>query len=337
MSQRVKQSILNAAEFFGVNRFFRERSRNRLLGLCYHGVLGDDAPFDDPRTRIAVSQSSFRRHMEELRENWNPISLSEIDRLFRNGEPIPEQSVFVTFDDGFLNNLTHAAPILNELDIPATVFLTSGLIETGDTIWPLELVERIIAWYGNDLPLPAERGTLKLPTEPKERIAAAIGVMSRCKSLSAEQQAEYVERITRKTVFQTTEYWQYELYRMLGWQDARQLRELGIELGAHTVSHRNLAKLPVDEIRRELQGSKERIEKELGIDCFAIAYPFGSRDTFSDSVISVAKELGFRLGMTLCMKRNTEHPDPMRLDRICVTGDTTMASFRSLISGWRGN
>jgi peptidoglycan/xylan/chitin deacetylase (PgdA/CDA1 family) len=337
MPRRVKQGILQAAEFFGVNKFFRDQMRSRLLGLCYHGVIGDDAPMDDPRTRIAVTKSQFEAQLAELRNHWTPIALSEIDRCFRNGEPIPEQSVFVTFDDGFLNNLNVAAPILKKYEIPATVFLTTGLIETNDTIWPLELVERIVAWYGNDLPLPNGTETLTLPTEPRERIDAAVTVMNRCKSLSNSERIRYVELIRGKTVFQPSEYWQYELYRLMIWEDARQLREMGFEFGAHTISHCNLAKLPIDEAIREIRESKERIETELGAECFALAYPFGDRSAFSDTVINAAKNLGFRIGVTLCMHRNPMQPDPMRLDRICVTGDTTLASFRSLIAGWRGN
>jgi len=337
MPHRVKQGVLQAAEFFGVNKFFRDRTRSRLLGLCYHSVIGDDAPADDPRTRIAVTQSQFESQLAELRKHWTPIALSELDRCFRNNEPIPERSVFVTFDDGFLNNLNVAAPILKKYEIPATIFLTTGLIETDDTIWPLELVERIVAWYGNDLPLPNGNETLTLPTEPRERIEAAIAVMNRCKSLADVDRTRYFEMIRSKTVFQPSEYWQYELYRFMIWQDARQLQEMGFELGAHTVSHCNLAKLPIDEAVREMRESKERIEAELGMECFAVAYPFGDRSAFSDAVVEAARGLGFRIGVTLCMHRNSQRPDPMRLDRICVTGDMTLASFRSLIAGWRGN
>ena len=337
MARRVKQGVLQAAEFFGVNRFFRDRTRSRLLGLCYHGVIGDDAPMDDPRTRIAVTQLQFETQLSELRRHWRPIALSELDRRFRENEPIPEHSVFVTFDDGFLNNLNVAAPILQKYEIPATIFLTTGLIETGDTIWPLELVERIVAWYGNDLPQPNGDGTLALPTEPRERIETAISVMNRCKLLPDDRRVQYLETIRSKTVFQTTEYWQYELYRFLTWQDVRQLRGMGFELGAHTVSHCNLAKRPIDEAVSEMRESKERIEAELGTECFALAYPFGDRSAFSDVVVDAASDLGFRIGTTLCMHRNPERPPPMRLDRICITGDTTLASFRSLIAGWRGN
>ena len=311
--------------------------RSRLLGLCYHGVIGDDAPMDDPRTRIAVTQSQFESQLAELRNHWTPISLSELDRCFRNGRSIPERSVFVTFDDGFLNNVNVAAPILKKYDVPATIFLTTGLIETGDTIWPLEMIERIVAWYGNNLPLPDGTETMQLPTELRERIEAAVAVVNRCKTLPDARRIQYLELIRSKTVFQPSEYWQYELYRFMIWQDARQLREMGVEFGAHTVSHCNLVKLPIDDAIREMRESKQRIEAELGTECFALAYPFGDRSAFSDAVIDAAKQLGFRIGVTLCMHRNPEHPDPMRLDRICITGDMTLASFRSLIAGWRGN
>ena len=68
-----------------------------------------------------------------------------------------------------------------------------------------------------------------------------------------------------------------------------------------------------------------------------IAYPFGSHRDYSDAVIDRAKELGYRLGFTLTERRNPEVFDPMRISRICICNDLSLASFRAIISGIRGN
>lgn len=335
MSSFLKQIVLQGTEYSGFNQFFRWKTRNRLLGLCYHGVIGDAAPWDDPRTRIAVSETQFDRQMRELRRYWNPISLSELDERFRAGQKIPEKSVFVTFDDGFRNNLTKAAPILKRYEIPATVFLTTNLIGGENTIWPLELFERILDRQATEL--PASLGLPEMPTNTD--IAAkreyAARVVEICKQQSGDETQKVLEFFRQESRFEPTLPWQHELYEMLDWNEVRRLPNYGIEVGAHTLSHCNLAQVPPEEAEEELRRSKEIVERQCGIDCFAVAYPFGDAGAFSDTVVETARKLGFRLAVTLRQRRNPTELDPLRLDRLCVTGDWSFATFRSLIAGWR--
>lgn len=335
MKHSARQLALRVAEALGVNRFFRRRTRHRLLGLCYHGVLEGDVPWDDPRTEIAVSASQFERQMRELRRHWNPTALSTLDDLFRRGDAIPERSVFVSFDDGFLNNLTVAAPILERYEIPATIFLTTDLIGTERTIWPLEVAERVVQWPDTTIPFPASDDRHALPPQGLRRIALAGEIVEHCKTLPDDRRRDYLARLRDRDSMGRPLAWQDGLYRMLDWKQVQALRDRGVEFGAHTASHVNLARSPLDRAEVELRTSKEEIERRLGVDCFALAYPFGDSGAFCDSVIETARQLGFRVGTTLCMRRNPERPDPMRLDRIAVTGDLSLASFQALISGWR--
>jgi peptidoglycan/xylan/chitin deacetylase (PgdA/CDA1 family) len=87
----------------------------------------------------------------------------------------------------------------------------------------------------------------------------------------------------------------------------------------------------------ELRGGVEQVKKGADIKIDTIAYPFGSEYDYSDRVIDKARELGYRLGFTLTERRNPEVLDPMRIDRICVCNDLSLASFRALISGIRNN
>ena len=333
MKQFVKQAILHGAEWSGINRFYRWKTRNRLLGLCYHGVISDDAPWDDCRTWIAVSETQFNRQMRELRRHWQPISLSKLDELFQSGRPIPERSVFVTFDDGFRNNLTVAAPILRRYEIPATVFLTTGLIDTENTIWPLELFERILCNDENELPIPRSLGSVPNDVSAKRNYAGRV--IEYCKTLPVAECRKIIKDFRRKTEFRLQHHWQKELYEMLEWSEARQLVDRGIEIGAHTVTHCNLAKVSPEEAENELRQSKSTVEKQLNIDCRSMAYPFGHAESFSDDVVKIVRKLGFRIGVTLCLRRNNPEPAPLLLDRLCVTGDLSLESFRSLIAGWR--
>lgn len=356
MTGLAKKGILQTLDVLGLNRLSRFRTRHRLLGLCYHGVIGNDAPWDDPRTWLAVSVSQFERQMRELRRNWNPIALSQLDLSFRQGNPLPPRSVFITFDDGYWNNLTFAGPILKKYEIPATIFLTTGLIGQGNMVWALELQEHLFAWpdakssadrdFGQNGQFPPPLAEIFHTTgvfsesclaekDSEERKHQVAEILNRCKKLDAMTSQLLMRRFRECSDWTFHSAWQADLYRILNWTEIRELHCPTVEFGAHTVSHCNLARVSPDQARFEMETSKKEIEQHLGMECFSLAYPFGSSDAYSDSVVETAKGLGFRLAATLSMRRNPPEPDPFRLDRLCVTGDLDLTSFKALISGWR--
>jgi peptidoglycan/xylan/chitin deacetylase (PgdA/CDA1 family) len=95
----------------------------RILG--YHRIA--DEPHD-----LCVSPAAFREQMlRVLDAGLQPIRLDGALELL--ARPISGRYVCVTFDDGYRDNLEHAAPVLDELDIPATIFLPSGIIDGSGT------------------------------------------------------------------------------------------------------------------------------------------------------------------------------------------------------------
>ena len=102
----------------------RHRSEHRGLVLMYHRV---GEPLTDVH-ELSVSPALFGAQMEHLRRNFAPMPLLDLVAAARDGR-LPPRAVAVTFDDGYLDNLTHACPILADLRIPATLFVTSGGLE----------------------------------------------------------------------------------------------------------------------------------------------------------------------------------------------------------------
>ena len=64
----------------------------------------------------------------------------------------------------------------------------------------------------------------------------------------------------------------------MSWENARQLRAEGWEVGSHTRSHPDLTEVEAGQLAAELQGSREVCEREVGAECRAIAYPYGAYD-----------------------------------------------------------
>ena len=104
----------------------------RFLILMYHAI---DLPRGEREERYACPPTLFAQHMRLLRaRGYTPVSLDDIAAYLRLEGEIPDHAVAVTLDDGFQDNFDHALPVLLEHQIPATIFLATGMIG-GNNSW----------------------------------------------------------------------------------------------------------------------------------------------------------------------------------------------------------
>lgn len=90
--------------------------------LQYHHVATDTPPV------TSISPSDFASHMQHLAANHSVISLDEALSSIKNNTPLPDKSVVITFDDGYINILENAHPILKEYNFPYTIFINPAII-----------------------------------------------------------------------------------------------------------------------------------------------------------------------------------------------------------------
>ena len=149
--------------------------------LSYHRVNDEGDPFFP-----SLSTEVFERQMAFVARAYVVLTVEElVERMRRRA--VPRNALAITFDDGYRDNLTHAAPILARLGLPATVFLVTGAIATGEPLWFDRLAAAFKqavtpAWrapWGESLPLetPAQRlaalgQTLGPLQAPRQRGAA---------------------------------------------------------------------------------------------------------------------------------------------------------------------
>lgn len=84
--------------------------------------------------------------------------------------------------------------------------------------------------------------------------------------------------------------------RHLDWDELGTLVDAGIEIGSHTVSHRDLTAISVDQASFELEASREELKTRLGVDANVMSYPFGR---FSDAVVSISRRAGYLAACSL--------------------------------------
>jgi|HubBroStandDraft_6_1064221.scaffolds.fasta_scaffold38514_2 peptidoglycan/xylan/chitin deacetylase (PgdA/CDA1 family) len=236
--------------------------------LMYHSVQEDPSLQADSLGGIIHSRQVFRQQMVLLAKEFHPLSLDELTLFLRGGEKIPERSVVVTFDDGYRDNFENAMPILDQVGIAAAFYVTVECVEKGRLPWPSRVrfalrTTRCKTWRDPDSTLwPLETAA--------DRDRAFTKACEYCCKLTGTAQEALVTRIATEL---DAGYPPGSAQLMMGWNEVRKLAEHGHVVGSHTLSHPNLAQLPIAEARVELKRSRACLEKQLERSVKHFSYP----------------------------------------------------------------
>ena len=147
----MKRVVFTLLYLAGVTRFAAWWNRKRVIFVCYHGVTKSAQRSPTDTTGLHVNHRRFANQLDFLAKRYAFISLGEYLSARQDGRRLPDYSILLTFDDGFRNFLTAAAPLLTARRIPATVFLITGHADfrssaIGDTSWRPEDDSNYLSW-----------------------------------------------------------------------------------------------------------------------------------------------------------------------------------------------
>jgi peptidoglycan/xylan/chitin deacetylase (PgdA/CDA1 family) len=283
--------------------------------LMYHSVLMDPARESDSLGGIVHSEPIFRAQMEMLARDYHPISLDQAVKCLRDGEQLPRRSVVITFDDGYADNHEVAMPILNELAVPATFYVTVDCVENKRPPWPSRLRfafrrTKVASW------IDASAKSWSLAA-PENRENAFLAACDACCQLCGAAQEEFVRRVEKQLEIcvpaQTGSL-------MMSYDQLRELTRHGHIVGSHTMTHPNMAYLKEDEAQRELADSKQRLEARLGAPIKHFSYPCPALSPhWSERTVEQSRALGYETGVTTNSGLIRRGDNPLCLKRLYPT------------------
>lgn len=298
----------------------REMTLSRsVLILGYHSVSEDRegrADFINPG--IATQADRFSDQMRLLREKYRPTTLDEIAAWLREGIPIPARSVAVTFDDGYEDNYSVAAPIMERYGVRGAVYLSVDCVQ-----------KQKIPWFCRIQYLFREAGRRKSVLRDEEfgrtwnfgdpddhREAFALYNRS-CAELEGEnldrRVAEFEDRFGFRPETESAP-------RMMSFEQARELAGRGHAIGNHSLSHGNLARIPEESLDREIAGAHEILERELGRPVEHFSYPHPAlAPQWNERTLEMTERLGYRTAVLTRQDRITRRTPPLLLPRIMLS------------------
>jgi peptidoglycan/xylan/chitin deacetylase (PgdA/CDA1 family) len=119
----------------------------------------------------------------------------------------------------------------------------------------------------------------------------------------------------------------------LTWGELEELAGAGVAIESHAWTHRSLGRMRPNEAHEEAARSREILERHLGRQVTAFAYPFGTRADYTAETRAVLQQSGYRLAFTSQHGAIRPGQDSLTLPRVKVEGGEGMWMFRSLARG----
>lgn len=261
-----------------------------------HRVGKQDQSRLAPNENMKVSADFLCKFVSEARRNgWAFVSMDQIWSELVQGKH-PKRKIALTFDDGYLDNLTEGYPVLSELKVPFCIYVTTGLISGETQMWWMEL-EDILLNATQEIAGPSGE-PIRCKTR-EEKTSAFLALRKQFMSLHSEEQREAIKWLTTLQGQGTTGVSPNTGAAMLSWDDIRKLSaDKLVTIGAHTVTHPVLSSLDRDKVLQEIQAAKHKIEQETGREVEHFAYPFGTKTEVGEREFSISRELGFKTAVT---------------------------------------
>lgn len=292
-------------------RWWSMRTGPCLVILNYHRASGGD----------------LRRHLLYLRRHYRVLHLeSALEELYtpdkkgiQRGDRRP--LLALTFDDGYHDNYTHAFALACELQVPLTIFLIPGYIESACCFWWLE--GEHLTHHAQVDQVTIEGRTYHL-NQPEERKALVQTISSRACEASSVTEREAFLASTRQALAATSSVTAEEEQALpLTWEAVRKMAGSGwISFGAHTMNHPVLAYLTdLAETQYEVEECRALLERQLGHAVHIFAYPLGKPEHIGDQALRVVQQAGYDWAVTTIRGFNTAQSDPYLLRRLGMNVD----------------
>lgn len=305
--------------------------------LTYHRILPGPDAARYPFPSLAMPVEAFDQQVAWLAESCTVLPVGAAVASLREGPRSDRRLVSITFDDGYEDAYSTAAPILESHGVRATFFVT---------VQPIE--ERRLLWFDRAALLWRQVGPERL-----RRLVAQIdpgglggdpfpadlqGWIQFLRRARAERQVELLDELAGTT--EPVPPGLAAAHRLMSVDEVVDLSRRGHEVASHTLSHPFLTDLAPLRLHEELSLSRARLSTWLGREADGFCYPAGDHDA---RTVQAVREAGYRYACTTEDGTNDAGADPYRLRRNDITVDRVtrgqlvhdILGFRMEVSGLR--
>jgi len=316
--RRLRSCLYHLAAATGLLQWHERRMRHGLTILMYHRVVPWAQCLDYPLPALVLPIEVFRLQMRWLAAHCLVLPVHEAMAKFSGGGSFSKPLVAVTFDDGYNDNYTLAAPVLEEYGLRGTFFVTSGFVAEGRPQW---YDRAAVAWQ---LVGPENRRFLLQALRPAGSKPQTKGgvqeIQNWMEGLKRLVPAERLKLVARAESLVERPL-DFSGYQPMNPEQIKELHARGHEIASHTVSHSILPQLTDNFLATELQNSAEQLGAWTGAAVTGFCYPNGDYDQRVERAVLKA---GYGYACTVEEGVNLPGVSPTRLARLPITRQRTM-------------
>ena len=269
-------------------------SNDGLVILLFHGVIKNSKYNVKNYIQKHIQEDYFNQTLKSLKKYGQCLSMNEIifHKIERN--PLPPNSFAITFDDGFENNYNVAAPILDELNLPATFYVTKDFVQNNTMSWTdqIEFGLEMMSNSCKKVVTPWDSKKINIST-----VEEKISFMKLLRSRVFDENFADTEKIV-DWFFDTIKMEKIinsddELDKKLSWSQLVKMNENNLfDIGGHTHTHRILSYLEPKELAFEIKYCLKLLSEKANINTKHFAYPQGQANHYNSKVVNILKKSG---------------------------------------------
>jgi peptidoglycan/xylan/chitin deacetylase (PgdA/CDA1 family) len=296
--------------------------RGRIIN--FHRVA-DDKPYPwMPLGSIRLNE--FEKRISYICSKYKLLTLQELAYRILMDEPLLQDSMVLTFDDGYKDMFSNAYPVLRKYSAPATVFLTTGHIGSGELFWWDKIGYVIYNSRLDRIQLDGVYHSLRTTEEKRKTVDT---LLAEADTGSEDRKKMLINNLVTASGVKIPDGLGEGL--TLSWSEIRAMSNDGIDFGAHTVTHPVLTRVSLEQAKSEIFQSKIEIENRLNKPVTTFAYPRGMAGDFNTQTVALVKQAGFKCAVTAIPGMVSQQTDPYQFGRI-APGDNRRL-FKFLASG----
>lgn len=273
----------------------RKRSHAKGVIFTLHRVLPDTPAAFAPNAILQITPDFFEAAIVKTRAaGFDIVDLDEAARRIESPEKTKPFVVF-TFDDAYRDNLQYALPILRKHKAPFTLFVPTALVDgTGEVWW--QALEDIIA-SRDVVVVPQAEGPRYADTATRAQKQVLYNdLYHQHRAMPEPERVAAIRALAERAEVDLDAHCRALI---MDWTELKTFADEPLcTLGAHTVHHYELAKLPEDEMRFEIDQSRTIIKAQFGKAPAHLSYPIGAPVSAGPREFAAARDLGFRTAVT---------------------------------------
>jgi peptidoglycan/xylan/chitin deacetylase (PgdA/CDA1 family) len=336
MAKRVVIRFLHLTGLLAVLRWF---NRNKVIILFLHGTATEAEGDEWKPLRLPRSVQALQRQLEIIGRHYSWVSIDEAVAMLSGKTKMRPNSVVLTFDDGYRNNMSEALPVLQSLGIKSTIYVATGFLNNRKAFW-FERFDYAIQQISEPFVVTIGDNEYKFLRHDRENsIRKYANLRAYAKGFFADDH-EFVDFFDKTSAtieqqfgrsirqIQDGDKWSATLSD----SDVRALNGTDhVTIGSHTVDHNRLDRVSASACRQQLVESKQYLERVTGAECRHFCYPNGS---VNGDVARLVAETAYKSAVTTDDGFNSVGDDLLLLRRFHLPDDADATRLLSMLSGF---